>query len=112
MLDIDYKYKELISHLKKIKPFRPEISLILGSGLGDFAESVDVELTVSTSDLSSYPPSTIPGHQGKIHFANYGGKKLLLFQGRIHFYEGYHLSECILPALHIQIAWSKISYRN
>ncbi len=97
MLDIDYKYKELISHLKNIKPFDPEISLVLGSGLGDFAESVDVELTVSTSDLSSYPPSTITGHQGKIHFANYGGKKLLLFQGRIHFYEGYHLSECILP---------------
>ncbi len=98
MLDIDFKYKDLISHLKKIKPFIPGVAVILGSGLGDFAESVEVELSLSTAELPSYPPSTIEGHQGKIHFAHFGGKKLLLFQGRIHFYEGYHLSECILPA--------------
>jgi purine-nucleoside phosphorylase len=98
MLDIDFKYKDLISYLRKIKPFDPEIAIILGSGLGDFAESVEVELSVLTSVLPSYPLSTIEGHAGKIHFARFGGKKLLLFQGRIHFYEGYHLSECILPA--------------
>jgi purine-nucleoside phosphorylase len=98
MVDIDFKYKDLVSHLKKIKPFNPVISIILGSGLGDFAGSVDVKKTVSTSELPAYPPSTIPGHKGKIHFAEFAGKKLLLFQGRVHFYEGYHLSECILPA--------------
>ncbi len=98
MLDIDFKYKDLISHLRKIKPFDPEIGIILGSGLGDFADSVETKQSVSTSDLASYPISTIEGHRGKIHFAQFGGKKLLLFQGRIHFYEGYHLSECILPA--------------
>ncbi len=98
MLDIDFKYKDLNSYLMRIKPFDPDIAIILGSGLGDFANSLEVELTASTSELPSYPPSTIEGHQGKIHFAHFGGKKLLLFQGRIHFYEGYHLSECILPA--------------
>jgi purine-nucleoside phosphorylase len=98
MLDLDFKYKDLISRLKKIKPFDADIAIILGSGLGDFAKSVEVVKTISTSDLPSYPPSTIPGHEGKIHFSRYAGKKLLLFQGRIHFYEGYHLSECILPA--------------
>ena len=98
MLDIDFKYKDLISHLRKIKPFNPEIAVILGSGLGDFAESVELDLSVLTSELPAYPLSTIEGHAGKIHFAHFGGKKLLLFQGRIHFYEGYHLSECILPS--------------
>jgi purine-nucleoside phosphorylase len=98
MLDIDFKYKDLVSYLKELKPFNPGIAIILGSGLGDFAKSVDITKTVSTTELPSYPPSTIPGHEGKIHFAEYAGKKLLLFQGRIHFYEGYHLSECILPA--------------
>ncbi len=98
MLDIDFKYKDLVSHLRKNKAFDPEIAIILGSGLGDFADSVEVDLTISTSELPSYPPSTIEGHRGKIHFAHFGGRKLLLFQGRIHFYEGYHLSECVLPA--------------
>jgi purine-nucleoside phosphorylase len=98
MLDIDFKYKDLISHLNRLKPFNPDVAVILGSGLGDFAGSVTVEKTLSTSELPSYPPSTIVGHEGKIHFAKFEDKKLLLFQGRIHFYEGYHLSECILPS--------------
>ncbi len=98
MLDIDFKYKELISYLRQAAPFRPDTAIILGSGLGDFAQSIESVKSFSTSELPSYPPSTIPGHEGKIHFANHAGRKLLLFQGRIHFYEGYHLSECILPA--------------
>lgn len=98
MLDLDFKYKDLISYLKKETPFKPDIAIILGSGLGDFAKSIDIKKTLSTSELPSYPPSTIIGHEGKIHFAENADKKLLLFQGRIHFYEGYNLSECILPA--------------
>ncbi|HKB87826.1 MAG TPA: purine-nucleoside phosphorylase [Ignavibacteriaceae bacterium] len=98
MLDIDFKYKELISYLKQAAPFIPDTAIILGSGLGDFAKTVEPVKSLSTSELPAYPPSTIPGHEGNIHFADYAGRKLLLFQGRIHFYEGYHLSECILPA--------------
>jgi purine-nucleoside phosphorylase len=98
MLDLDFKYKDLISYIKKEAPFNPFISVILGSGLGDFANSVNVTKTISTAELPSYPVSTTTGHEGKIHFAEFEKKKLLLFQGRIHFYEGYHLSECILPA--------------
>ena len=98
MLDLDFKYKDLIAYLKSESPFSPEIAIILGSGLGGFAERVSVTKTIRTSELPGYPPSTIIGHEGKIHFAESNDKKLLLFQGRIHFYEGYHLSECILPA--------------
>ncbi len=98
MIDINFKYKDLLNSISKDKPFVPDLALILGSGLGDFARSVTLHKTISTSDLKGYPPSTIPGHEGKIHFAEFAGKKLLLFQGRIHFYEGYPISECILPA--------------
>ncbi|MCX6149867.1 MAG: purine-nucleoside phosphorylase [Ignavibacteriales bacterium] len=99
MVDLHFKYKELIQILEKESLFIPDISIVLGSGLGDFAESVDTIKTISTSDLPNYPKSTIPGHQGKIHFAKYSGKNILLFQGRIHFYEGYSLNQCILPVL-------------
>ena len=98
MLDLDFKYKNLSAFLMNEAPFTPEISIILGSGLGDFVKSISITKTFSTSRLPSYPPSTVTGHEGKIHFAEYNNKKLLLFQGRIHFYEGYRLSECILPA--------------
>ena len=97
-LNLNLKYKELTDLLKERAPFKPEVSLILGSGLGNFTSSVKLHKTISTSDLPGYPPSTIVGHEGKIHFAEYEGKKLLLFQGRIHYYEGYPISECVLPA--------------
>ncbi len=97
MLDLNFKYKELINFLNKVIPFRPRLSIILGSGLGQFAEGIKIHKTISTISIPDYPASTIEGHAGKIHFAEYEGKKLLLFQGRIHFYEGYPLSECILP---------------
>ncbi len=97
MIDLSFKYKNLLNSISKESPFEPELALILGSGLGDFANSVTIHKTILTSDLNGYPPSTIPGHEGKIHFAEYANKKILLFQGRIHFYEGYPISECILP---------------
>ncbi len=95
---LDYKYEDTIKKLKSGTEFSPEISLILGSGLGDFAKSVKLLQSFNTASLPGYPKSTIEGHEGKIHFAEFKGKRLLLFQGRIHFYEGYHITECILPA--------------
>ncbi len=98
MIDLNFKYKDLISELKAEIPETPELAIVLGSGLGNFASSVNLKKTIATSKLTGYPPSTISGHEGKIHLAEYEGKTLLLFQGRIHFYEGYHISECILPS--------------
>jgi purine-nucleoside phosphorylase len=97
LLDLNFKYKDFIKFFEENSPFKPEIAIILGSGLGDFAESVDTKKSFATSSIPGYPSSTIEGHAGKIHFAEYQKKKLLLFQGRIHLYEGYKIYECILP---------------
>lgn len=97
MIDLNFKYKNLLNELETQTPFTPELTIVLGSGLGNFAENISLHKTISTSSLPDYPKSTIEGHAGKIHFAEFSRKKLLLFQGRIHFYEGYQLSECILP---------------
>lgn len=97
MVDLEFKYNSIIKELKSEKPFNPEIAIILGSGLGDFANSLDLKKTIKSNSLPGYPPSTIVGHEGKIHFAEFKKKKLLLFQGRIHFYEGYSIYECVLP---------------
>jgi len=95
-IDLKFKYRDLIKYLKDEAPFNPHIAIVLGSGLGNFAASIKILKSFSTSSLPDYPPSTIKGHEGKIHFAKYENKNLLLFQGRIHFYEGYKISECIL----------------
>ena len=97
MIDLSFKYKGLLNFIYKEAPFIPELSIILGSGLGDFADELHVYKSISTSDIPGYPASTVVGHKGKIHFAEYENKKVILFQGRIHFYEGYKIYECILP---------------
>ncbi|MBI9073309.1 MAG: purine-nucleoside phosphorylase [Melioribacteraceae bacterium] len=97
MIDLNFKYKEMLEVLNNEKPFTPHIAIVLGSGLGDFAKKVNIIKSIETNILPNYPSSTVQGHKGYIHFAEYEDKKLLLFQGRIHFYEGYKLSECILP---------------
>lgn len=97
MIDLSFKYKHLLEFITSESPFTPDISIILGSGLGDFADNLKIHKSLSTSDIPDYPESTVAGHKGKIHFAEYHHKKIILFQGRIHFYEGYNINECILP---------------
>lgn len=99
MIDLEFKYKTLLEFIKRNSPFTPKISVILGSGLGEFVSSVKIIKSISTNDIPQYPASTVAGHSGKIHFAEIENKKVLLFQGRIHFYEGYSIDECILPVL-------------
>lgn len=96
-INLNLKYSELLKFFEKENLPSPDIAIILGSGLGDFANRFQSKKVFRTSELPNYPPSTIVGHEGKIHFVEYSGKNILLFQGRIHFYEGYKISECILP---------------
>ncbi|GAB4146037.1 MAG: purine-nucleoside phosphorylase [Ignavibacteriales bacterium] len=95
--DYSFIYKDLLESVKNVMPFQPEISIVLGSGLGTFATSVTKVLTIKTSDLPQYPTTNVQGHKGFIHFAQYAGKNLLLFEGRIHFYEGHSIEATLLP---------------
>jgi purine-nucleoside phosphorylase len=97
MINLNAKYFDIVKEIGKLKPFIPEICIVLGSGLGSFAEKIETIKSIPTASLPNYPGLTVPGHQGILHFSIYGGKNLLIIQGRIHFYEGYSLSQCILP---------------
>ncbi|MGB5286905.1 MAG: purine-nucleoside phosphorylase [Ignavibacteriaceae bacterium] len=99
MIDLSFKYQEAISYLKKELPFTPDVALILGSGLGEFANSTKKIKSLSTSEIPGYPKATVKGHQGVIHFSKIENKNVLIFQGRLHFYEGHKLSDCLLPVL-------------
>jgi purine-nucleoside phosphorylase len=96
-MDLSYKYQSLISFIKREAPFKPEIAVVLGSGLGEFSDSLKIKKTLLTEDLPDYPASLVEGHAGEIDFSTFSSKKLLVFKGRSHFYEGYKLNQCILP---------------
>ncbi len=77
--------------------FVPEVALVLGSGLGGFADEIEIEATVSYSDIEGFPVSTVAGHQGRFIFGRLGGVKLVCMQGRVHFYEGYPMQDVVMP---------------
>ncbi len=77
--------------------FRPQIGVILGSGLGNFAEAIDLSYSIDYSDIPNFPQSTVAGHKGRLLFGMIGGKRVVAMQGRFHFYEGYTMQQVTLP---------------
>jgi purine-nucleoside phosphorylase len=76
---------------------QPQIGIILGSGLGSLAESVERATTIQYKDLPSWPVSTVAGHKGRLVCGILEGKNVLVMQGRAHYYEGYSIAQVALP---------------
>ena len=76
---------------------KARIAIILGSGLGGFAEEIDRIFEVNTASIPGYPVSTVPGHAGKWIVGSVAGTSLIAVQGRVHAYEGYHLGQVTFP---------------
>lgn len=91
------KLKEAVSFLKSKGIEKPEIGIILGTGLGRLANDVNVEITLDYKDIPHFPLSTVEFHSGKLLYGELGGKKVLVMNGRFHFYEGYTLQEVTFP---------------
>jgi purine-nucleoside phosphorylase len=87
-------------YVRKITDFRPAIALVLGSGLGSFANRVSVQHTIDSADIPNFPLSSVQGHAGKVLFGTIqdSGKTslpLLLFQGRVHYYESGQIDRVV-----------------
>lgn len=93
-------YQKLMTCLKSIREktdFQPEIGLVLGSGLGAYANKIDVKAIVNYSDIEGFPVSTVAGHEGRFVFGYVLEKPVVIMQGRVHYYEGYSMSDVVLP---------------
>ena len=99
-------YKSLRQHTD----FCPEVLLVLGSGLGKFAESIDKVREVSYKDIEGMPISTVAGHEGKFVFGYIGGVKVVVMQGRVHYYEGYSSQDCVMPVRLMGMAGAKVMF--
>ena len=92
------KIKDIVSVLEgRLGGFKPEIGIVLGSGLGSLANAIENSVTVPYKELPSFPVSTATGHKGNFIAGTLSGKKVLAMQGRIHFYEGYGMDMVVLP---------------
>lgn len=96
----DTYYDQIIESTKYIKSIikaRPEIAIVLGTGLGDFANQIEVEHIIPYSVIPNFPPVTVKGHAGQLVFGELNGKKVIAQSGRYHYYEGYTMQEVTLP---------------
>ena len=88
---------EAVNYIRSKTEAAPKLAIILGSGLGSFAEEIQNGTGISTSSIPNYPPSTVEGHAGKWIFGDIEGKTILAMKGRVHSYEGYPLQKVTFP---------------
>ena len=106
-------YDKLLKCYESIKAkidFKPEIALVLGSGLGDYAESIKIEAMIPYSEIEGFPVSTISGHKGQFVFGYEGEVPVVIMQGRVHYYEGYDMSDVVLPIRLMYLMGAKVLF--
>ena len=88
---------EAVSFIKERLPINPEYLLILGTGLGELAENMTINLELPYKDIPHFPVSTVESHTGKLLMGYLGGKPVMAMQGRFHYYEGYSMNQIVFP---------------
>jgi len=91
------KLNETVAYLKNKITHRPKVGIILGSGLGELVEEVNIEHSIEYGEIPNFPVSTVEGHGGKLIFGTIQGVQVVLLSGRFHFYEGYTMQEVTFP---------------
>ena len=106
-------YTKLLQCFESIKdhiPFVPKVALILGSGLGDYGDTMDVVKRISYKDIAGFPQSTVQGHKGQFIFGYVGNVPVVCMQGRVHYYEGYPIADVVLPVRLMKLMGAEILF--
>ncbi len=93
-------YEKLLSCYQCVREktdFVPKVAIVLGSGLGDYAENIRVVQEISYAEIQGFPVSTVPGHAGKFIFGYLEETPVVCMKGRVHYYEGYPVTDVVLP---------------
>ena len=93
-------YSKVLKCYESIKdrvPFKPKIALVLGSGLGDYGNDIKVVSSLPYNEIADFPVSTVPGHKGQFIFGYVNDVPVVCMQGRVHYYEGYPVTDVVLP---------------
>ena len=88
---------EAVTYIRKHTKMRPEIGIILGTGLGGLVKEIRKEIVLDYEEIPHFPLSTVESHHGKLIFGTLSGKKVVAMQGRFHYYEGYTMQQVTYP---------------
>ena len=91
------KIVETTDYIHNRAPFNPEIGIILGTGLGGLVNEINVEHEIPYQDIPNFPVSTVESHSGRLILGTLGDKKVVVMQGRFHYYEGYSMTQVTFP---------------
>lgn len=91
------KIQETAGFIKEKVGKMPETAVILGTGLGDLVNHIEISAELDYHNIPNFPVSTVEGHSGKLIFGNLGGKYIMAMQGRFHYYEGYDMKQVTFP---------------
>ena len=106
-------YEKLLKCYESVRKkidFQPEIALVLGSGLGNYAESMDVVATLPYNEIEDFPVSTVEGHKGRFIFGYIENVPVVCMQGRVHYYEGYPMTDVVLPTRLMKMMGAKVLF--
>ncbi|HKQ59418.1 MAG TPA: purine-nucleoside phosphorylase [Candidatus Eisenbacteria bacterium] len=95
--ELKAKIEEAAARVRALTPVRPEVGIILGTGLGDFAEALKVTTVVPYADIPHFPRSTVESHAGELHLGTLSGRPVAVMKGRVHYYEGYRMEQVGFP---------------
>ncbi len=103
------KLMKCYEQVKKKVSFKPELALVLGSGLGDFCDTIEISETLDYGEIEGFPKSTVLGHKGRFVFGYCGEKRvpIVVMQGRVHYYEGYSVYDVVLPTRLMKLMGAK-----
>ena len=89
--------EETVAYIRSKTGYKPEIAIVLGSGLGQLGEQLQHVDAINYKELPHWKSSTAPGHNGRLLFGLLDGKEVVCMQGRLHYYEGYSMEEITYP---------------
>ncbi len=91
------RIREAAAHVKSKTKLVPEVGIILGTGLGDFAGALQAEVVIPYSEIPHFPRSTVESHAGELHIGTLAGRPVVIMKGRVHYYEGYSMQQVAFP---------------
>ncbi len=104
------RIRNCLAAVRRITDFVPEVAVVLGSGLGGFADQIEAVASVPYTELPGFPVSTAPGHAGRFVLGYVEKTPVVVMQGRVHLYEGYSAKDVVLPARLMQAMGAKIFF--
>ena len=104
------KIEDCLKSIRKVTDFVPKVAIVLGSGLGDYADGIEVVAEIDYSEIKGFPVSTVPGHAGKFIFGYVDSVPVVCMKGRVHYYEGYDISDVVLPTRLMHLLGAEILF--